>query len=75
VLTIVLVVIEVLSSFGMLVFVLLHSGKGGGLSDLMGGGVGSTAAGSSVAERNLDRITIVLAFIFFLAAVALGLRL
>lgn len=74
-LTIVLVVIEVLSSFGMLVFVLLHSGKGGGLSDLMGGGVGSTAAGSSVAERNLDRITIVLAFIFFLAAVALGLRL
>lgn len=74
-LTIVLVVIEVLSSLGMLVFVLLHSGKGGGLSDLMGGGVGSTAAGSSVAERNLDRITIVLAFIFFLAAVALGLRL
>lgn len=60
-LTIVLVVIEVLSSLGMLVFVLLHSGKGGGLSDLMGGGVGSTAAGSSVAERNLDRITIVLA--------------
>jgi preprotein translocase subunit SecG len=75
VLTIVLVVIEVLSSFGMLVFVLLHSGKGGWLSDLMGGGVGSTAAGSSVAERNLDRITIVLAFIFFFAAVALGLRL
>jgi preprotein translocase subunit SecG len=54
---------------------LLHSGKGGGLSDLMGGGVGSTAAGSSVAEQNLDRITIVLALVFAFSSVALGLRL
>jgi preprotein translocase subunit SecG len=75
VLTAILVVFEVVSALGMLVFVLLHSGKGGGLSDLMGGGVGSTAAGSSVAEQNLDRITIVLALIFGFSAVALGLRL
>ena len=74
-LTAILVVFEVVSGLGMLVFVLLHSGKGGGLSDLMGGGVGSTAAGSSVAEQNLDRITIVLALIFGFSAVALGLRL
>ncbi|MCL5973828.1 MAG: preprotein translocase subunit SecG [Ferrimicrobium sp.] len=74
-LTAILVVFEVVSALGMLVFVLLHSGKGGGLSDLMGGGVGSTAAGSSVAEQNLDRITIVLALIFGFSAVALGLRL
>ncbi len=74
-LTAILVVFEVASALGMLVFVLLHSGKGGGLSDLMGGGVGSTAAGSTVAEQNLDRITIVLACIFAFSAVALGLRL
>jgi len=75
VLTAILVVLEVASSLGMLVFVLLHSGKGGGLSDLMGGSVGSAAAGSTVAEQNLDRITIVLACIFAFSAVALGLRL
>ena len=59
----------------MTVFVLLHSGKGGGLSDLMGGSMGSVAAGSSVAERNLDRITILLAAVFALSSIALGLRL
>ena len=74
-LTVVLVVFQVISALGMVVFVLLHSGKGGGLSDLMGGGVGSAAAGSSVAERNLDRITILLALVFCFASVALGLRL
>ena len=46
--------------------VLLHSGKGGGLSDMFGGGVGATALGSAAAERNLDRITVVIsvAFVF-----------
>ena len=49
----------------LLVFlVLLHSGKGGGLSDMFGGGLGATAAGSTVAEKNLDRITVVAALIF-----------
>ncbi len=73
-LTAVLVAVEVLSAIAMTVFILLHSGKGGGVSDLLGGGVGVTAAGSSVAERNLDRITVVLAAAFFLSSIALGLR-
>jgi preprotein translocase subunit SecG len=74
-LTIVLVVAQVISAIGLVVFVLLHSGKGGGLSDLMGGSGLSSAASSSVAERNLDHITIVLAVAFALSSIALGLRL
>jgi preprotein translocase subunit SecG len=52
--------------------VLLHSGKGGGLSDMFGGGVGATALGSAAAERNLDRITVVIAlsFVFTTAGLA-----
>ena len=52
---------------------LLHKGKGGGLSDLFGGGVSSSLGGSSVAERNLDRITIALLVVWFACLVALGL--
>lgn len=74
-LTAILVVVQVLSCLGLIVFVLLHSGKGGGLSDMLGGSVNATAAGSTVAERNLDRITVVLAILFAFASVALGLRL
>ena len=44
--------------------VLIHSGKGGGLSDMFGGGLGASAAGSTVMEKNLDRITVVLAVAF-----------
>jgi preprotein translocase subunit SecG len=55
--------------------VLLHKGKGGGLSDLFGGGMSSSLGGSSVAERNLDRITIALALIWTAAIVGLGLLL
>jgi preprotein translocase subunit SecG len=53
--------------------VLLHKGKGGGLSDLFGGGMSSSLGGSSVAERNLDRITIALALVWTAAIVGLGL--
>ncbi|MGC8464566.1 MAG: preprotein translocase subunit SecG [Acidimicrobiales bacterium] len=74
-LTAVLVVIQVLSCLGIVVFVLLHSGKGGGLSDMLGGSVNATAAGSTVAERNLDRITVILAVVFTFSSVALALRL
>ena len=57
----------------LLIFlVLLHSGKGGGLSDMFGGGMGATAAGSTVAERNLDRITIAVALVWFTCVVGLG---
>lgn len=60
----------------LLVFlVLLHSGKGGGLSDMFGGGLGATAAGSTVAERNLDRITVVVALVFAFTTVTFSLLL
>ena len=60
----------------LLVFlVLLHSGKGGGLSDMFGGGLGATAAGSTVAEKNLDRITVVCALIFAFTTVTFSLLL
>jgi len=52
--------------------VLLHSGKGGGLSDMFGGGVGATALGSAAAERNLDRITVVVALIFVFTTTGLA---
>ena len=68
-----LVVIHVIVSLAMLVLVLLHSGKGGGLSDMFGGGMGAAAQGSTVVEKNLDRITVVAAIIFTFTTLALGL--
>ncbi|MEY3331647.1 MAG: hypothetical protein RLZZ07_793 [Actinomycetota bacterium] len=59
----------------MILLVLLHKGKGSGLSDLFGGGVSSTYGGSSVVERNLDRMTIVVGGLWFAAIVALSLLL
>ena len=64
-----------LSSVFMIVLVLMHKGKGGGLSDLFGGGVSSSLAGSSVAERNLDRITVGVAVVWTVCVFALGLLL
>ncbi|MBV9382019.1 MAG: preprotein translocase subunit SecG, partial [Streptosporangiaceae bacterium] len=51
----------------------LHKGKGGGLSDMFGGGVSSTLGSSSVVERNLDRITIFFGILWFVCIIALGL--
>ncbi len=53
--------------------VLLHRGKGGGLSDMFGGGMGAAAQGSTVVEKNLDRITVVAAVIFTFTTLGLGL--
>ncbi len=64
-----------ITSVLLIVLVLLHKGKGGGLSDLFGGGVSSSLGGSSVAERNLDRITIALGLIWLVSIVVLGLLL
>jgi preprotein translocase subunit SecG len=66
-------IVVVLCSLILTLLVLLHKGRGGGLSDLFGGGVSSSLGGSSVAERNLDRITIGIGLIWFAAIVALGL--
>jgi len=65
-------VILILTSMVMILLVLLHKGKGGGLSDLFGGGVSSTLGSSSVVERNLDRITIFFGVLWFVCVVALG---
>ena len=67
------VVFLVLSSIFLIVTILMHSGKGSGLSDMFGGGVSSSLGGSSVAERNLDRFTIGIGVIWFACIVALGL--
>ncbi len=56
----------------LMLLVLMHKGKGGGLSDMFGGGMQSSVGGSSVAERNLDRITVVVGLVWFALIVALG---
>ena len=66
-------IVLVLSAVLMSVFVLLHKGKGGGLSDMFGGGISSSAGSSGVAERNLDRITVAVAIIWTITIVGLGL--
>ncbi|HEY1621889.1 MAG TPA: preprotein translocase subunit SecG [Streptosporangiaceae bacterium] len=66
-------IVLIITSLLMVVLVLLHKGKGGGLSDLFGGGVSSTLGSSSVVERNLDRITVFTGVLWFLCIVALGL--
>ena len=68
------VVIFLLSTVGMVAGVLMHSGRGGGLSDMFGGAAGA-ALGSSAAERNLNRITFVFALIWMITVIALGLLL
>jgi preprotein translocase subunit SecG len=60
-------------SFLLSLLVLMHKGKGGGLSDMFGGGMQSSVGGSSVAERNLDRLTVVVGLIWFAIIVVLGL--
>lgn len=74
-LTIVYVVIEVATALALTFLILMHSGRGGGLSDMFGGSVGAAAQGSTVVERNLDRITILVALIFGFTTITLGIRL
>ena len=68
-------VVLVITSLLMVLLVLLHKGKGGGLSDLFGGGVSSSLGSSSVVERNLDRLTIFTGVVWFVSIVALNLLL
>ena len=63
----------IITSLLMILLVLLHKGKGGGLSDMFGGGASSSVGGSAVAERNLDRITIVIGVFWFATIIGLGL--
>nr|WP_202887964.1 preprotein translocase subunit SecG [Kribbella solani] len=66
-------IVVIVCSLFLTLLVLLHKGRGGGLSDLFGGGVSSSLGGSSVAERNLDRITIGVGLVWFASIVAVGL--
>lgn len=63
----------VITSLLLMLFILLHRGKGGGLSSLFGGGVQSSLSGSSVVERNLDRVTVIVAVLWLIGIVAVGL--
>lgn len=68
-------ILQVISGLALIGLVLMHSGRGGGLSDMFGGGLGSTAAGSTVVEKNLDRLTVIFALIFAFTTLALALML
>jgi preprotein translocase subunit SecG len=68
-------VLLAITSVLLIVLVLLHRGKGGGLSNLFGGGVSSSLGGSAVVEKNLDRLTIVCGLVWAVSIVALGLLL
>ncbi len=71
--TLALSIVLLVCSLLLVLLILLHKGKGGGLSDLFGGGVTTSLGGSSIAERNLDRITIVLGLVWLACIVALGI--
>lgn len=60
-------------ALAVIFLVLIHSGKGGGLSDMFGGGLGAAASGSTVMEKNLDRITVIVSLIFAFNTVILSL--
>ena len=73
--TLLFTIVLVITSCLMILLVLLHKGRGGGLSDMFGGGVSSSLGGSSVAERNLDRFTVGIGAIWAASVIALGLLL
>ena len=73
ILKIALIVILVLTSLLLTLFLLLHKGRGGGLSDMFGGGVTSSLGSSGVAERNLNRITVIVSLVWVASIVGLGL--
>lgn len=73
ILRIALQVVLVLTSGFLILLILMHKGKGGGLSDMFGGGVSSSVGSSGVAERNLNRITVGFALVWFVVVVLLGL--
>ena len=74
-LTAIITALHFIVSVTLITLVLLHSGKGGGLSDMFGGGMGATAAGSTVVEKNLDRLTVLASLVFLFTTMTLTLRL
>jgi len=74
-LTALVVIMHVFVSLALILLVLLHSGRGGGLSDMFGGGMGAASSGSTVVEKNLDRITVSIAVVFAFTTIILAIRL
>jgi preprotein translocase subunit SecG len=71
-----LITVHVIATLSLIFLILLHSGKGGGLSDLFGGGAaGGSMAGSTIVEKNLDRITIAAATVFIFTTIILSIKL
>ncbi|HEY8306051.1 MAG TPA: preprotein translocase subunit SecG [Lapillicoccus sp.] len=66
-------VVLVLANLFLIMLILMHKGKGGGLSDMFGGGMSSSLGGSTIAERNLDRFTIAISIVWFITILGLGL--
>jgi preprotein translocase subunit SecG len=74
VLNAILLVLDVIACGMLILFVLLHAGRGGGLSDMFGGGqLGGSMAGSTVVERNLDRLTVIAGIVWAICIIGLGL--
>ncbi|MGH2705118.1 MAG: preprotein translocase subunit SecG [Actinomycetota bacterium] len=73
--TAVLVGLHIIAALLLITFILLHAGRGGGLSEMFGGGMGGGLSGSTIVEKNLDRITIVCAVVFTITTILLALRL
>ena len=71
----VLLTVHMVVSTILIVFILLHAGRGGGLSDMFGGAGGGAMAGSTVVEKNLDRLTVVVSLVFTFTTILLSLRL
>ena len=70
------IVIHIILSLAVVALVLLHSGKGGGLSDVFGGGMStSSLGGSTVVERNLDRLTVIVGVLFGISTFGLTILL
>jgi len=70
---VILEILLLLTSISLILLVLLHRGKGGGLSSMFGGGVQSSLSGSSVVEKNLDRLTMFVAAIWVICIIGVGL--
>jgi preprotein translocase subunit SecG len=70
-----LITVHLLVSLTLVLFVLLHAGRGGGLSDMFGGAAGGSMAGSTVVEKNLDRLTVMAAIVFAFTTILLSIRL
>ena len=71
--TLAIAIVHVLAAFTLILFILLHAGRGGGLSEMFGGGM--SVGGSTVVEKNLDRLTVIASSVFCLTTILLHFRL